>query len=360
MPANDSIPKQNQQYKSSSQTVSRKKDHVDLCVGESVVFKQKTTGLEDMEFVHNALPEINLADVETETTFLEKSVSMPLMVSCMTGGYDESERINRELAEVCEEYMIPMGVGSQRQALENTTFHETFRVARQVAPSIPIVANIGGAQIVAPATRHELRIITDLVEADALTVHVNPLQELMQPEGTPQFQGVLEAIEIVVQELEIPVIVKEVGAGISGSVAQRLLDIGVSVIDTAGAGGTSWAGVELLRHKNADPLMSFWDWGLPTRLCVQQIAPLKKQYDFTLVASGGISNGVDAAKAITLGADIVAMARPVITVLQEEGQNQLREFFQQWRHQLRGAMFLTGSRTLSELRSAEYYLNNTK
>jgi isopentenyl-diphosphate Delta-isomerase len=352
-----------EQTQTPHQTSSRKKDHVDLCVSERVTFRQKTSGLERVEFVHNALPELDFAALSTETTFLGKTISFPLQISSMTGGYAEAERINRELAEVCESMRLPMGVGSQRQALERTEFHETFRAARKYAPSIALTANIGGAEVANPHVRERLRRIVDMIEANALTIHLNPLQELMQPEGTTDFRGVLAGIEHLCgsQGVGVPVIVKEVGAGLSAHVAKRLLGVGVAVIDVAGAGGTSWAGVELLRENETENPNHrfkdvFWDWGLPTSECLRRIAPLKAEHSFTLVSSGGIMNGLDIAKSLALGADMAAAARVLLQVLMEQGQNALHNTLRGWQYQVQAAMFLTGSASIDTLRRAEYRL----
>lgn len=340
-------------HQTSPSTSSRKQDHVELCVGERVTFREKTSGLEKWEFVHNALPELDFADVSTRTVFLGKEISFPLQISSMTGGYAGAERINRELAEVCESMRLPMGVGSQRQALESSAFHETFRVARKYAPSIALTANIGGAEIAKTSVREQIRRIVDVIEADALTIHLNPLQELMQPEGNPTFRGVLAGIEQICASLGLPVIVKEVGAGLSESVAVRLLDAGVSVIDVAGAGGTSWAGVELLRGSENPYTSAFWDWGLPTGECLRRIQPLKQQRSFTLVSSGGITSGLDVAKSLALGADMAAAARVLLQVLMEEGQTALADTLQGWQYQVRAVMFLTGSASIDALQRAE-------
>jgi isopentenyl-diphosphate Delta-isomerase len=350
-----------EQTQTPHRTSSRKKDHVDLCVNERVTFREKTSGFEKIEFVHNALPELDFASLSTETTFLGKTISFPLQISSMTGGYAEAERINRELAEVCESMRLPMGVGSQRQALEQMQFHDTFRAARKHAPSIVLTANIGGAEVAKAPVRERLRRIVDMIEANAITIHLNPLQELMQPEGTTDFRGVLAGIEQLCgsQGINVPVIVKEVGAGLSGGVAKRLLDVGVAVIDVAGAGGTSWAGVELLRETEAENSHHrfkdvFWDWGLPTSACLRQIAPLKAEYSFTLVSSGGIVSGLDIAKSLALGADMAASARILLQVLMEHGQPALYDTLRGWQYQMQAAMFLTGSASIAALREAEY------
>lgn len=336
-------------------TTSRKQQHVDVCLEEDVAFRSKSAGFERYEFEYNALPELNLAEVSTATTFLGKSLSQPLMISCMTGGYADAERINRHLAEVCESRRIAVGVGSMRQAWESSTHHRSFSIVRQAAPTIPIVANIGAAEIAHKPSVEKLRLLIDLIQADALTIHLNALQELLQPEGTPAFRGVLAGIEHTVKSLELPIIVKEVGAGISGAVARRLLDVGVRIIDVAGAGGTSWAGVEILRIADTEKravVEALWDFGIPTCQCLEQVAALKKEYDFCLVASGGVRSGMDAATSLALGADMVASARPFLLELEEKGQEALSQKIQAWELQLRSLMFLTGSATLAQLQNA--------
>jgi isopentenyl-diphosphate delta-isomerase len=333
-------------------TSSRKKDHVDLCVAADVTFRAKTTGLERYELEHNALPEIDLEEVDTSIEFLGRRCSMPVLVSSMTGGYPDAERINRELAEVCEALRIPMGVGSQRQALESASQHESFRVARRTAPSIPLFGNIGGAEVARTADVDAVRRLADLIEADGFAIHLNPLQELMQPEGNPQFRGVLAGIERLARELGLPLIVKEVGAGLSTSVVRRLLDAGVSIIDVAGAGGTSWSGVEILRRTDAADDDAFWDWGIPTADALIAARPHCDAAHATLIASGGISSARDVAIAIALGAHLVGSARPLLKTLIDNGPDALRSTLTSWQRSLRGAMFLTGSRTVGEMRGA--------
>ncbi len=338
---------------SSGKTSSRKRDHVELCVESDVSFRQKTSGFERFEFVHNALPEIDFVEISTATTFLGKSVSFPLMISCMTGGYDEAERINREIAEVCESLQLPMGVGSQRQALENSVHHATFQAARRGAPTIALVSNIGATEVAKPHLWNKMHCIVDLIEADALTVHLNPLQELLQPEGSPTFRGVLAGIEHLVKTVGVPIIVKEVGAGISSKVAARLLDAGVAVIDVAGAGGTSWAGVEILRTENPQMVDAFWDWGIPTVDCLRQIFVLKHAHSFSLIASGGVHSGMDVAKSLALGADMTGVARVMLQILMQSGQQALHDLLIAWQRQLQSVMFLTGVATIAELQTVE-------
>lgn len=333
-------------------TPSRKKDHVDLCVGSDVTFRGKSTGLERFELEHDALPELDLEEVDTTVTFLGKTCSMPLLISSMTGGYPEAERINRELAEVCESLRIPMGVGSQRQAMENSEHLESFRAARRAAPSIPIFGNLGGAEVARNPDVAAVARLADMIRADALAIHLNPLQELMQPEGNPNFRGVLEGIEKLVRELEIPLIVKEVGAGLSAAVVRRLLDAGVRHIDVAGAGGTSWSGVELLRRSDGAADETFWDWGIPTADALIAARPLCQSAGATLIGSGGIASPRDMAIAIALGAHITGSARVLLKQLLDGGSESLAALLTVWKRQLRGMMFLTGSRTVEDLRNA--------
>jgi len=341
-------------------TPSRKKQHVNVTLTRDVRFKTKTTGLEHVEFVNNALPELNLSDVDPSAQFLGHTLRLPFMVSCMTGGYADALRINRQLAEVCEEMQIAMGVGSQRQALEDRQYHRTFSVVREVASTIPVVGNIGAAEV-ANLDLDAAKRLVDLVHADAFAVHLNPLQEFLQTEGNPNFRGVLQGIAHLVEGLPVPVIVKEIGAGISVQVARRLLDVGVRYIDVAGAGGTSWAGVETLRRKEKEMAMRFWDWGIPLTVALRDLAKMKANGEsFQLIASGGITSGIDAAKCLALGADLAAAARPFLVAVKRKGKNGLRGLLRTWGDELRGVMFLTGSRTLVELHRASLVISGVQ
>lgn len=335
-------------------TSSRKRDHVRLTVREDVAFRSKTNGFDRWEFVHNALPEIDLDEVDTGTEFLGRPLAMPLMVSCMTGGYREAERINRRLAEACEEHRIAMGVGSQRQALEDASFHATYTAARAGAPTVPLVGNIGAPELARMKDLSPVLRLAEMIRADGFAVHLNPLQEFLQPEGKTHFRGVLAAVERLVKELPVPVIVKEIGAGIAPDVALRLIDAGVSIIDVAGAGGTSWAGVEILRGggSNAETAQNpFWDWGIPTADAVIGAAKLRDRLPrLTIIGSGGIAGPMDGAKAVALGADLFASARPLLTVLMERGPKALSQELSSWKRGLRGIMFLLGTPTVAALR----------
>jgi isopentenyl-diphosphate delta-isomerase len=332
-------------------TSGRKSQHIKAVLTNDVAFRAKTNGFDEWELVHNALPEIDFSEIDASATFLGRHLALPFMISCMTGGYAEAEHINRHLAELCLLYGLAMGVGSQRQALEDPRFHRSFSVVREVAPEIPVVGNIGAAEVAKMTDPRAALSLVALVRADALAVHLNPLQELLQPEGTPAFRGVLAGIAMLVRELPVPVIVKEIGAGISADVGRRLLDAGVRMLDVAGAGGTSWAGVEILRRKDRRGTEAFWDWGISTATAHREVNALKERTpSLFVIASGGIATGIDAAKCFAFGADLVASARPVLQALHRGGLQGARRFMDTWAFELRSAMFLTGARTLADLR----------
>ncbi len=319
----------------------RKRDHVDLAVSGDVGYKQPT-GFEDYRFVHNALPEVNFDKISTECTFLGHTFSFPLFISSMTGGYTEAGAVNAVIAEFCENYNLPFGVGSQRIMLENPDEISSFSVVREKAPSAFIAANIGGAQLINGLSKVKVRSLIDSIEADAVIIHLNPLQELMQDEGDRNFKGVEAGIKQLVKDISKPVIVKETGAGISRAVAKRLLDCGVKVVDIAGAGGTSWAKVENRRKQQGGSDEIFDEWGNSTLQCLLEVKALKKEYDFELIASGGIRGSFDIVKSLCLGADFTAAAQPVIKTVMNGGYAELEKMFQEWKHQAKVIMTLLG------------------
>lgn len=335
-----------------SQTSSRKRDHVELCAREDVAFQGKTTGLERYQLTHNALPELDFHEVDTAVEFLGKPCGMPLLVSSMTGGYSDAATINQQLAEVCQTLQIPMGVGSQRQAIEDDSELESFRAARRGGPTIPLFGNLGGAEVAKSGSLETVQRLAELIDADGFAIHLNPLQELMQPEGNPNYRGVLSGIETLVRQLGLPIIVKEVGAGLSADTVRRLLEVGVRIIDVAGAGGTSWAGVELMRRSDGGDYADFWDWGIPTADAVNAARPLCDSAHATLIASGGIASPRDVGTAIALGAHLCGSARPMLKTLRESGQQGLETMLRKWQHHLRCMMFLSGSKTIADLRNA--------
>lgn len=335
-------------------TSSRKIEHLDIVFNKAVQFKSKTTGFEKYSLQHCALPEIDFKDIDTGIQFLGKSLSFPLMISGITGGCEESIAINKRLAEACQLSRVALGVGSQRQLIESDDFTQSYKVVREFAPDCVIVGNIGAEEVA--KIRDELIIMkmVDTIEADAVAVHLNPLQEILQPEGNATFRGVLQGIECLVKQLTIPIIVKEVGCGLSKSVAERLVDVGVQIIDVAGAGGTSWAGIESYRTDKTKLAERFWDWGIPTAESLIQVASVP---GIQVIASGGIDNGVTMAKAIALGASLCGVARPMLMALNDSDLEGLIDLIRAWQEEFQTAMFLTGCDRVEALREKDI-LNN--
>jgi len=344
-------------------TTQRKQRHVELCLNSDVDFAVRN-GFERYAFRHNATPELNFHDIDLSTTFLERKISYPIMISSMTGGYRGATQVNAILASAAEALNIPLGVGSMRQALESEQHRESFSVVRTLAPTTLIFANIGAPEVAAGLSQAQVRLLLELIRADGLIVHLNATQELFQPEGNTNFKGFLAQLKKLCKWLDVPVIAKEVGNGISGSVAQRLIDAGVQIIDVAGAGGTNWQKVEQQRYVeqfHADErftesgLRELLNWGLPTAECVQEVHQLrqaKKYRSLQLIASGGISNGVEIAKALALGADLVALAKPFLkAAFEPQGVEAVKKFAMQLANDLRAAMFLVGAKNIKALKS---------
>ena len=299
-------------------------------------------------FEHEALPELDLQDVQISTHFLEKAIEAPLLISCMTGGTGDAVRINRHLAEAAEETGIALGVGSQRKALEDPGLVESFQV-RQWAPSVPLLANLGAVQLNYGYGVKECRAAVEMIEADALVLHLNPLQEAIQPEGQCDFTDLISKVGKIVEQLEVPVIVKEVGSGISGKLATRLWDVGVRIVDTAGLGGTSWARIEGARARDAEIGELFAGWGIPTPSSIRQIRHIP---GLQIIGSGGVSNGLDVAKAIALGADLAGMAQPFL-VAADGSTEAVVDKVRRISRELGISMFCAGARNLEALQRIE-------
>ena len=331
----------------------RKGDHLDIVLAGEGRQDRKTTGLERLDFVHAALPELHADAVDTSTTFLAKRLAAPLLVSAMTGGPERAEAVNRNIALACEASGLAMAVGSQRVALESGAAAGIARDLRRHAPGIPLMGNLGAAQLALGYGADEARRLVEMIGADALTIHLNPLQEVLQHEGDRDWRGLLDRIAALADALDVPVGVKEVGNGISAPLARRLAGHGIGLIDVAGAGGTSWAAVEGARH--TDPAMrevaaAFADWGIPTAHAVRDVRAACPSV--TLIASGGIRDGIDAAKAIALGADMVGQAAATLEAALE-GPETLQAHFAVVIEQLRVTMFCVGARNLAALRKTE-------
>ncbi|WP_349573414.1 type 2 isopentenyl-diphosphate Delta-isomerase [Azotobacter salinestris] len=331
---------------------ARKNDHLDIVLDPSRTKRNGSTGFAAFAFEHCALPELHLQQIDLGTTFLGRPLRAPLLISSMTGGPARAATINRHLAEAAQALGIALGVGSQRIALETGTDHGLTRQLRQLAPDVPLLANIGAAQLAAGFGLEEARRAVDMLEADALIVHLNPLQEAVQPEGDRDWRGVLEAISHLTARLGVPLVVKEVGAGISAAVARRLVAAGVTVIDVAGAGGTNWVTVEAQRARTPaqkQVALAFADWGIPTAEALREVRQACP--GTPLIASGGIRDGVDVAKAIRLGADLVGQAAAALPGALRSSEAVI-EHFNVIIEQLRIACFCTGSADLTALRQA--------
>lgn len=328
----------------------RKSEHIEICLNEQVAGRNISTGLEQYRFWHRALPEMNFESIDISTSFLNKPIKAPFIISSMTGGAKRAAQINRLLATVAEERGWAMGVGSVRAAVENEALSETFKV-RDYAPSIPIISNIGAVQLNYGFGTEQCQRAVDLVQADALVLHLNAMQEVFQPEGNTNFSGLLKQIEQLCKVLPVPIGVKEVGWGIDGATARQLLDVGVQFIDVAGAGGTSWSQVEKFRLH--DPLRkaaaeAFADWGIPTADCIRDVRA--QAYSCVLIGSGGLYSGVDAAKAIGLGADLAGFGRALLGAA-VENEEQVFKQFEQLELELRLVMFGIGAAKLSDLKN---------
>lgn len=317
----------------------RKKDHVALTVSGQSAYAKKS-GFEQLDFVHNALPEVNFDEIVTETRFLNHTFSFPLFISSMTGGYSEAGAVNAIIARFCESHNLPFGVGSQRIMLEQPEAKASFEIVREEAPTAFIASNIGGAQLIEHLSDEQIRTLTESIRADAIIVHLNPLQELMQPEGDRNFAGIKEGIRQLVLDTELPVIVKETGAGLSQNVVLDLIDCGIDAVDVAGSGGTSWAKVE--NQRNPDYISSpFDEWGLSTVDCLRALQDIEND-EFSIIASGGIRSSFDIAKSLCLGAVLAGTAQPIIKAIVEDGEDGLEKLYQQWKYEFKTLLCLLG------------------
>jgi isopentenyl-diphosphate Delta-isomerase len=333
-------------------TIQRKAEHIRICLESDVQFQTQGSGFDRYQFRHSCLPELDYQDLDLTTNLLGKDLGAPILISSMTGGTAQAKEINYRLAEVAQEYSLAMGVGSQRVAIERPQVADTFQV-RKVAPDILLLANLGAVQLNYQYGIDECRRSVELLGADALILHLNPLQECIQPHGDTNFKGLLDRIATVCQQLPVPVIVKEVGNGISAQMATQLIAAGVSGIDVAGAGGTSWAKVESERAQTALQRRlgnTFADWGIPTAQCITAIRQISPT--IPTIASGGIRNGLDIAKAIALGADVAGLALPFLQAA-DISTTAVAELVQILQAEIQTVLFCTGNANLSALRAAD-------
>lgn len=335
-----------------TETEERKLSHIRICATERIQARSIKTGFEEVHLVHRALPEISHREVDASTEIFGHKLAAPIIIAAMTGGTKMAEKINAALAEAAEKLGLGMGVGSQRVALENPRLAYTFKIARKKAPHIFLVANIGCPQLAKGWGVKEAQRAVEMIEADALAIHLNPLQEVVQAEGQTDFRGALQKIREIAQSLSVPIIAKETGSGVAAEEAEALEEAGVKGIDIGGAGGTSWAAVEYHRAKKAgDKLrqrlgLLFWDWGIPTVVSLIEVKNLTR---LTVIATGGVRTGVDMAKSLALGSDAVGIALPLLKPAMVSSDEVVKEL----NHliiELKTAMFLTGAKSIRDLR----------
>jgi isopentenyl-diphosphate Delta-isomerase len=329
-------------------TESRKVDHIRINLEKDVNFPMLTTRLENYRFMHRAVPEINLTEVDTSVTIFGKKLNAPILISSMTGGAELANRINRNLAAVAQEHRIAMGLGSQRAALEDQSLAYTFQM-RDVAPDILLFANMGAVQLNYGYDADAMRRVVDMIQADALILHFNVLQEAVQPEGDINFAGILQKVEQICLKLTVPVIAKEVGWGFSEVDVRNLKNAGVSAIDVAGSGGTSWSEVEYHRAPttfHAQVARAFADWGIPTADAIQYARTAAP--DLLVFASGGLRDGIDIAKSIALGANLGGLAGPFLKAANQSAEA-VDDVIRILTAQLRIAMLCSGAENIEQL-----------
>ena len=331
-------------------TKKRKSDHINICLEQGAQAKTITTGFEDVYLVHKALPEINREDIDLFTKVFDHKFAAPIIVGSMTGGTPEAMKINSAIAEAVEKLGLGMGLGSQRAALENEKLEKTFSIARKKAPTAFLVANIGGIQLVHGYGVKEIRKAIEMIDADAVAVHLNALQETIQPEGQTNFKGVFTRIGEIAREIDRPVIVKETGAGISAEDSKKLESVGVRGIDVGGAGGTSFAAVEYYRARKENDTQrflgeAFWDWGIPT---VVSLVETTQSVKLPVIASGGLRSSVDVAKALSLNASLASLSQPILSAAMKSAV-ETEKILSCLIEGLRNVMFLLGAQKVSAL-----------
>jgi isopentenyl-diphosphate delta-isomerase len=345
------MPAQAPEHPSSEAAINihaRKADHLDLCEGEEVGFRSTKTLLEGVNLLHQSLPELSAEEVSTEVELLGRRLRAPVVIAAMTGGHERAATINRSLATIAQERGLGFGLGSQRAMQRDAATDWTYRV-REWAPDVLLLGNIGVVQARETTTKGLEALVRD-VGADALCVHLNPAMELIQSDGDRDFRGCVQTFERLCDELPFPIVAKETGNGLSPQTIEKLVGAGVRYVDTSGAGGTSWVGVETLRAQGARRSTGdrLWDWGIPTAPSVYYAA----RASLTTIATGGVRSGLDIARAIALGARAGGIARPVLQNLSRGGEDGLRHYLDETVHELRSVMLLTGTLTVEGLRDA--------
>jgi isopentenyl-diphosphate Delta-isomerase len=335
-------------------TKKRKLEHIKISLKKNVQFKNKSTGFEDIDLMYNTLPGLNKSEINSKTEFFGKKFSAPLMVAAMTGGTPKAKKINSDIAKACEELGLGMGLGSQRAMIEHPELTETYKV-RDIAPSIFLAGNIGIMQVQEFGVKKINKALTE-IKADALALHLNAGQEVMQFEGDTDFKHALKAIKKL-KKLKKPFYVKEVGCGINSETAKELQKLKIKAIDVGGSGGTSWIGIDSLRGKS-DLGKEFWDFGIPT---AASIILTKKNFKGKIIATGGIRSGLDCVKALILGADLCGIALPVLKAQNKGGSKEVKKYLKKIIEEIHTAMFLLGAKNIKELKKKKFVvLGNTK
>ena len=336
------------------ETTKRKAEHLNISLKRDVQARSVSTGFEDVGLIHNALPEIDKRKLDLSTRIFGHEFAAPIVAGAITGGTQRAAKINATIAEAVETLGLGMGVGSQRVALEDRKLEHTFAVARKKAPTAFLIANIGGVQLRHGYSLKEVKRAIEMIDADAIAIHLNALQETAQPGGQTNFKGILEKIGKIVEESNRPVIVKETGAGIASEEARKLEAVDVKGIDVGGAGGTSFAAVEYYRAKEGEDSCqrrlgnAFWDWGVPTAVSIVEVS---QTVSIPVIASGGIRTGVEVAKALTLGSNLTSLSQPILRTA-TEGVEETSKFLSHLVDELKNAMFLMGASSIDNLRKA--------
>jgi isopentenyl-diphosphate delta-isomerase len=329
-------------------TKKRKAEHIKICLERKAQAQKATTGFEDIHLIHKALPEVDRVKIDLSMSVFGYKFSAPIIVGAMTGGTEEAIKINGAIAEAVEKLHLGMGVGSQRAALEDEELAETFAITRKRAPNAFLIANIGGVQLVHGYGVKEVKKAMEMIDADAVAIHLNPMQEAVQPEGQTNFEGVLGKIREIAGALGKPVIVKETGAGMAAEETCKLQAAGVKGLDVAGCGGTSFAAVEyfrMLEEEKRFQATALWDWGIPTAVSLVEATQTVK---IPVIASGGLRTGMDIAKALALNASLASVSQPMLEAA-VKGAEETEKMLSGLIEELRNVMFLVGAKRVKDL-----------
>lgn len=320
---------------------NRKTDHI---IYSLVLEKEKSKNyFDDITIIHNCLPEINLDDIDMSTSLCNLHLKTPIIINAMTGGSVEAEKINQNLAKIAKEENLAIAVGSQKIALREPKYEKSFKIVRKVNPHGLVFANLGAESSVEDAQK-----AIDMLDADAIQIHLNVPQEIAMPEGRRKFKGMLENIESILKNINVPVIVKEVGFGIAKEEAKKLVDIGVKIVDISGKGGTNFLAIENKRNKE-NPLYNLENWGIPTPASLLEVVKTVGE-QINIIASGGLRTGLDAAKSLALGAKATGFSGSILYILLTQGYQGLKKYIQKIKQEISSVMLMTGAKNLKELR----------